>query len=164
MPSFQTLLLHMALALVATATNTTCPGDWLPEIFVETRCCYGNMEVIGKDPFCCVYDMTPPTVTSSAWSASPTSDEFNVSATTGGCVTKVPFSASNYSELVSSASSKIAASRTTVATNEASSTGTHSSSASSGTVSVTSNAALPIATAQEMVVGGAAVVVGLFVL
>jgi hypothetical protein len=151
----------MALALAATASDITCPKDWLSNTFKDTKCCYGNMLVINTDAFCCVYDMTPPAVTSSASSASMTTIEFNSWATTDECVTKVPFSASNYSDLVSSASSKIAASRTTVATNEASST---SSKASSGTAAATSNAAMPIATAQEMVLGGAAVVVGLFVL
>lgn len=168
----------MALALAATASDITCPKDWLSNTFKDTKCCYGNMLVINTDAFCCVYDMTPPTVTSSASSASTTTIEFNSWATTDECVTKVPFSASNYSDLVSSASSKISASRTTVAANEASSTSTHSSlasgtsagtsgassKASSGTAAATSNAAMPIATAQEMVLGGAAVVVGLFVL
>lgn len=180
MPSVRTLLLPMALALAATATDVTCPTDWLANTFKGTKCCYGNMVIINTDAFCCVYDMTPATVTSSAPSASTTTDiEFNSWATTDECVTRVPFTASNYSDLVSSASSKIAASRATVATNEASSTSTHSSSASSsssagtsgasshassGTAAATSNAAMPIATAQDMVLGGAAVVVGLFVL
>lgn len=179
MPSFRTLLLPIGFALAATATDITCPKDWLSNTFKDTKCCYGNMLIINTDAFCCVYDMTPPTVTSSASSDSTTTIEFNSWATTDECVTKVPFSASNYSDLVSSASSKIAASRATVATNEASSTSTHSSSASSGssastsgasshaslgTAAATSNAAMPIATAQDMVLGGAAVVVGLFVL
>jgi hypothetical protein len=38
------------------------------------------------------------------------------------------------------------------------------SKTSSGSATSTSNAAMPIATAQDMILGGAAVVVGLFVL
>lgn len=180
MPSFRTLLLPITLSLMGIATAATCPENWLENTFSgDSKCCYGNMLVDNRDAFCCVYDMTPPTKTSSSSSASTTTDDYGSWSTAGECFTKVPFSASNYSDLVSSASSKIAASRTTVATNEANTTSTGSSSASTGTsvgasgtssqtssgsASATSNAAMPIVTAQEMVLGGAAVVVGLFVL
>ncbi|KAJ5433051.1 uncharacterized protein N7458_012207 [Penicillium daleae] len=180
MPSFKTILLPLAL-LVATATADTCPGDWLSNTFNgDTKCCYGNMLVEDRDAFCCVYDLTPPPVeTISTSTATSSTDDYAGWSTAGECFTKVPFSASNYSDLVSSASLKIAATRATVASNQASSTSTSSSSTSSGTASATngtssksssasaastSNAAMPIATAQEMVLGGAAVVVGLFVL
>ncbi|KAJ5811531.1 hypothetical protein N7474_007832 [Penicillium riverlandense] len=75
----------------------------------------------------------------------------------GGCFTKIPWTASDYSEQVSSASSKLADSTTTPATNAATPT-------SSGSAAPTTNAAMPIATAQEIVLGGAAVIAGLFVL
>ncbi|KAJ5370782.1 uncharacterized protein N7496_006874 [Penicillium cataractarum] len=179
MPSFKTFLLPIVL-LVATSSAATCSGDWLSNTFNgDTKCCYGNMLVEDRDAFCCVYDLTPPVETSSASTATTTSDDYDSWSTAGECFTKIPFSASNYSDLVSSASSKIAATRATVATNEAKSTSTSASSASSGTSSAasstssqtssgsaasTSNAAMPIATAQEMMLGGAAVVVGLFVL
>lgn len=179
MPSLK-ILLPLALSLAATTTAATCSGDWLSNTFDgDQKCCYGNMMVIDKDAFCCVYDLTPPVETSSASTATPSTDDYAGWSTAGECFTKVPFSASNYSELVSSASSKIAATRATVASNQATSTSAVSSSTSSdtssatggtgsktssGSASPTSNAAMPIATAQEMMLGGAAVVVGLFVL
>ncbi|GLI72577.1 hypothetical protein PoHVEF18_000756 [Penicillium ochrochloron] len=133
-----------------------------------------------KDASCCVYDLTPPVETSSASTATSSTDDYAGWSTAGECFTKVPFSASNYSDLVSSASSKIAATRATVASYQATSTSISSSSVSvssgptsatsgtgsktsSGSAASTSNAAMPIATAQEMMLGGAAVV-GLFVL
>ncbi|KAJ5881218.1 uncharacterized protein N7473_012271 [Penicillium subrubescens] len=182
MPSFKTLLLPLALSLAATTTAATCSGDWLSNTFGgDQKCCYGNMMVIDKDAFCCVYDLTPPVETSSTSTAISSTDDYAGWSTAGECFTKVPFSASNYSDLVSSASSKIAAARATVASNTATSTSASasSSSASSGTSSTasgtgsktssgsaasTSNAAMPIATAHEMMLGGAAVVVGIFVL
>lgn len=179
MPSFKTFLLPMAL-LVASSRAATCSGDWLSNTFKgDTKCCYGNMLVEDRDAFCCVYDLNPPVETSSASTVATTSDDYDSWSTAGECFTKVPFSASDYSDLVSSASSKIAATRATVATNEANPTSSSASTASSGASSVasitssrtssgsaaaTSNAAMPIATAQEMVLGGAAVVVGLFML
>lgn len=141
------------------------------------------MMVNDKDAFCCVYDLTPPVETSSASTATSSTDDYAGWSTAGECFTKVPFSASNYSDLVSSASSKIAATRATIASNQATSTsastsansrsvssGTSSaasgtgSKTSSGSAASTGNAAMPIATPQEMMLGGAAVVVGLFVL
>ncbi len=66
--------------------------------------------------------------------------------------------ASDYSQQVSSASSKFNAGATaTPATKVATST-------SSGSAAATANAAMPIATAQDIVLGGAAVIAGLFVL
>lgn len=81
------------------------------------------------------------------------------SSTAGGsCFTMIPWTASDYSAQVSSASSKLAAGATTTpATTDATPT-------SSGSAAATSNAAMPIATAQEIMLGGAAVIAGLFVL
>ncbi|EPS32493.1 hypothetical protein POX_d05347 [Penicillium oxalicum] len=183
MPSLKSLLLPLALAIAATsatavADDETCPKDWLPQHqHGGMKCCYGNKILDGTENFCCVYDMSP-VPTSSVSTA--TEDDYAAWATAGdGCVTRIPFTASNYSDLVSSASSKIAASRTAAATNEASATTTSSSLTASPTSltatpagsqstaavpSTTENAALPMATAQDIVLGGAAVVVGLLAL
>ena len=74
------------------------------------------------------------------------------------CFAQIPFTATNYSQQVSSASSQLAAGATTTpATNDATPT-------SSGSAAATTNAAMPIATAQEIVLGGAALIAGIFVL
>lgn len=124
------------------------------------------MLIEGRDAYCCVYDMTPSVETSSVSTASTTSvDNSDNWSTAGDCLAKIPFTASDYSAQVSSASLKIAAATTTIATNEAISTSSvTSSNTSSGSAASTTNAAMPIATAQEIVLGGAAVVACLFVL
>ncbi|KAJ5620928.1 hypothetical protein N7510_004912 [Penicillium lagena] len=81
----------------------------------------------------------------------------NKRSTENSCVTKIPFTASDYSSLVSSASAKATATMTGPSTNEASST-------SSGSASPTTNAAMPVATAEGIVLSGAAVAVALFML
>ncbi|KAJ5489008.1 hypothetical protein N7539_003898 [Penicillium diatomitis] len=183
----KTILISVALSIAATAAaavadQATCPNDWLPQTRRgEVKCCYGNMVIEDKDTFCCVYDMNPVTTSSaSAATATTTTDDYGSWSTADECFTKIPFTASNYSDLVSSASSKIVATRTTAVTTEASATNTAISSAatdgsssatssggsqsSSAAASTTSNAGLPRATAQDMVLGGAAVVAGLLVL
>jgi len=165
MPSISSLLLPLTLFL-ATTTAATCPNNWLENTFGgDSKCCYGNMLVEDTDAYCCVYDMTFPKETS----VSTTSSFDDSWSTAGDCFAKIPFTASDYSAQVSSASSKILAATTTIATNEATSTTASSTSSSTSGMGLsstasTSNAAMPIATAQEMVLGGAAVVVGLFML
>ncbi|KAJ6110951.1 hypothetical protein N7486_003186 [Penicillium sp. IBT 16267x] len=177
MPSFRRLL-PIALSLAATALAATCPKNWLQDTSIDgdSKCCYGNMLIEDRDTYCCVYDMTPDVESSSISTASTTSvDNYDSWSTAGDCFAKIPFTASDYSDQVSSASSKIVAGTTTIATNEATSTSASStptlgassgtsSNTSSGLAASTANAAMPIATAQEIVLGGAAVVVGLFVL
>ncbi|KAJ5118589.1 hypothetical protein N7448_010297 [Penicillium atrosanguineum] len=180
MPSFKHLLLPITL-LLASTTASTCPKNWLENTPPDgnSKCCYGNMVIDDTDAFCCVNDMTPSEETSDS---TTTTDDYDSWSTAGDCFTKIPFTASDYSEQVSSASSKVLATRT-IMVNEATSTTASSSSASSTssnassssaastssdassrpTASTTTNAAMPIATAQEMVVG-AAVIVGIFVL
>lgn len=187
MPSFRHLLLPITFALAATTTAATCPQNWLEDTALDgdSKCCYGNMVIEGRDAYCCVYDMTPDLETSSV-STTTTTGTVGWS-TAGDCFAKIPFTASDYSDQVSSASSKITAVTTTIATNEATSTTTKSSSSSTttsgatpgassgtssststntspGTKAATTNAAMSVATAQGIVLGGAAVVVGLFVL
>ncbi|KAJ5201503.1 uncharacterized protein N7498_006166 [Penicillium cinerascens] len=188
MPSFRNLLLPITFSLAAITTAATCPQNWLEQTVSQddSKCCYGNMVMDDNDTYCCVYNLNPALQPSSVSIATTTNTNFEDSWSTADyCFTKIPFTASNYSDLVSSASSKVEAGATAIATNEAifttagstsTSTSTSTSGTSSGTSSsmssktspgsaaTTSNAAMPIATAQEMVLGGAAIVVGLFVL
>ncbi|KAJ6111662.1 hypothetical protein N7523_007723 [Penicillium sp. IBT 18751x] len=173
MPSIKQLLLSTTL-LLATATASTCPKNWLENTTNGTsKCCYGNMVIEDTTAYCCVYDLTPK-----ATSESTTTDDYDSWSTAGECFTKVPFTASDYSQQVSSASEALATSTSTIMTNEATTTASSSSSSSSTSSSSTSktssnansastasatNAAMPMATGQEMVLG-AAVVVGMFVL
>ncbi|KAJ5601867.1 hypothetical protein N7510_011401 [Penicillium lagena] len=161
MPSFRRLL-PIALSLAAATTAATCPQNWLQDTAVNggSKCCYGNMIIDGRNAYCCVYDMTPKVITTIVSTSSTFEPSF---ITTPDCFAKVPFTASDYSDQVSSASSKVAAAATTIATNEAISTSA-SSTTSSGSAATTTNAAMPIATAHEMVLGGAAVAIGLFML
>ncbi|KAJ5624888.1 hypothetical protein N7510_001197 [Penicillium lagena] len=149
MPSFKHLL-FIALSLAATTTAASCPANWNSW---DGQCCPGGLVALGPDKYCCVEstnsNMKARNVLPRSMPSGGNSD---------GCFTKIPFTASDYSEQVSSASSKLAAGATTTpATNEATPT-------SSGSAAATTNAAMPIATAQEMVIGGAAVLAGLFVL
>lgn len=146
MLSFKRLLL-MSLSLVATTTAITCPNSWSKE---DGQCCYGSMQDDSpNNKYCCVNDT--PINFNFNMNASPTS------TASESCFTKIPWTASDYSEQVSSASSKLAGATTNPATNEATPT-------SSGSAAATTNGAMPIATAQEIMLGGAAVLAGLFVL
>ncbi|KAJ5887145.1 hypothetical protein N7504_011192 [Penicillium tannophilum] len=149
MPSFKSLLL-IALSLAAT-TTATCPQGWEG----TDQCCFGAEVSQGSDKFCCIganidfsmkaRNVLPRSVSSSSSSAS-------------SCFAQIPWTASDYSQQVSSASSQYAAGATTApATNVATAT-------SSVSAAATTNAAMPIATAQEIVLGGAAFIAGLFVL
>ncbi|KAJ5087312.1 hypothetical protein N7456_010928 [Penicillium angulare] len=173
MPSLKNLLpvaVALSLTTATAATTTTCPTNWLSDTFNITRCCYGNMLLEDTTPYCCVYDTNPEVTEANAVTTTATDD---------GCFTKIPFTATDYSDLVSSASSKLLA-ETTAASNEATATSSSSSTASasgssgsgsgsgsasvSGATSTSSGGAAPIATACEVIIGGAAVVAGLFVL
>ncbi|KAJ5979804.1 hypothetical protein N7481_007102 [Penicillium waksmanii] len=147
MPSFKSLLL-IALSLAAT-TTATCPQGW--ESGKNDPCCFGVEQDSADGKYCCV-----------GGKMGKMADIFATeSSSSVSCFTKIPMTASDYSQQVSSASSKYQAGATTTpATNMATST----SSTSSGSAAATSNAAMPIATAQEIVLGGAAVIAGLFVL
>ncbi|KAJ5195574.1 uncharacterized protein N7498_009012 [Penicillium cinerascens] len=152
MPSFKSLLL-IALSLAATAAS--CPQDWDTQ---NGQCCYGTF-VSGSAPtYCCVKNINANT-NSNMKVRDVLPRSLSLSLSIGdNCFTTVPVAATDYSAQVSSASSKLAAGATTTpATNEATPT-------SSGSAAATSNAAMPIATAQEIVLGGAAVIAGLFVL
>ncbi|KAJ5667994.1 uncharacterized protein N7477_006564 [Penicillium maclennaniae] len=174
MPSIKQLLLPTTL-LLATATASTCPKNWLENTPTNgsSKCCYGNMVIDDTTAYCCVYDLTPK-----ATSDSTTTDDYDSWSTAGDCFAKIPFTASDYSQQVSSASEVLATS--TIMTNEAtttasststsgssstssSSTSKTSSSANSASTASATNAAMPMATGQEMMLG-AAVVVGMFVL
>ena len=118
------------------------------------------MMVEDTTPFCCIHD---PTVTPTNWDMA------------GDCFSKVPFTASDYSDQVSAASTEAAAlvtdtvsATTTDTTAEPSATEAASTSSSSnaslGSETPTLNAAMPVATAEGMVLGGAAVATALFAL
>lgn len=124
-----------------------------------------------------MYDLTPPKETSAS---TTTSDDYDSWSTAGDCFAKIPFTASDYSEQVSSASSAVLATRTIMVTEATSTTASSSSTsktsssanpastasttiASTTVASTATNAAMPMATAHEVVLG-AALVVGMFVL
>ncbi|KAJ5272958.1 hypothetical protein N7478_008083 [Penicillium angulare] len=160
MPSFKNLL-AVALSVTAATAAATCPTNWLSDTYNVTRCCYGNMLLEDTTAYCCVYDTNPDATASSTVTATASGD---------ACFTKIPFTATNYSDLVSSASSKLVATATATSSDASSSTTSAATSGSSGSASVSgasstsSAAAVPIATACEVIMGGAAIVAGLFVL
>ncbi|KAK2802268.1 hypothetical protein FQN50_007449 [Emmonsiellopsis sp. PD_5] len=160
MPSLKPLLFPTLLSLAAIATAAeTCPNDWYPNTFHGTRCCYGHMTIHDTDAYCCIpYPIVPGEVLASL--------EDSISAPEP-CFTLVPFTASDYSERVSAASASAMTATTGPSTNEATPTGTSSGSGSgSGTepTETPTGAAMPVATAQGMVLGGAAVAAALLAL
>lgn len=175
MASLKTLL-PIVLSLAATTTAISCPQNWLPDTFGgDSKCCYGNMLVEDTDAYCCVYDMTPHTRETLPTSSSSVPSTTIDWSSAGSCFAKIPFSASDYSSQVSAASARITATTTGPSTNKATPTSTSSgsssttssgssSSASSGSGTPTTNAAMPVATAEGMVLRGAAVAVALFAL
>lgn len=197
MPSLKTLLLSTTLLYTLAAgtldrDKITCPKNWFPNTWKETKCCYGHMMVEDTDASCCV-NYIPPydpeaiiTTTTSAISSTTTSMDFQEYWSGADyCFSKVPFTASDYSARVSAASSnvvKASASATGMGTGTmtgpegteatATATGTAEAEASgvnsgTGAAAETSapNAAMSVAGGKEMVVvGGAAVVVGFFML
>ncbi|KAJ5297594.1 hypothetical protein PENANT_c005G06743 [Penicillium antarcticum] len=184
MLSLKSLLLPAILSLAATpsfaATTTTsdCPQNWYSNTYKGTRCCYGYMRIVDADAFCCVVDSTPKTETTSTATKTATSLEEEW-AGADYCFKLVPFTASDYSDQVSSASAAAVATNTRPSTNEATSTSTStstdtgsglsatsgsSSSTASTSVTPTTNAAMPVATAKGVVLGGAGVAAALFVL
>ncbi|KAJ6089764.1 hypothetical protein N7467_004980 [Penicillium canescens] len=151
MPSLKALLLPTILSLAATpsfAATTTmsdCPQSWYKNSFKhQTNCCYGHMMIETTDAYCC--------------------DEW---AGADYCFKKIPFTASDYSSQVSLASAQAVATNTGPSTNEATSTSTSSGSSSttaSASVTPTTNAAMSLATAKGVVLGGAGVAAALFAL
>ncbi|KAJ5105384.1 hypothetical protein NUU61_002731 [Penicillium alfredii] len=192
MQFYQAFLLSAAICLATTARADTnvlqddhrCPVDWRPTDYRGVRnCCYGTLYLDTDDPHCCVVDHeVADAVTDTIPDAVPTfSDCFPFcSGSTGvndvrtaassvrtaahnahtsaisSCIDKVPLSASDYSSRVSAASSS--ARRTSPSTNDANPTATDSGDRWS------TNAAMPIATAEGAVIGGVAVAAALFAL
>lgn len=159
MPSVNTLLLPIFLSLAAT-TTATCPKGWGS---YGSICCPGSMTSGGDGvKYCCVADK--PTVNISIApilpSGIPLMDKDKRSAE-NSCAAKIPFTASDYSSLVSSASAKAATAATATTTGPSSN---EASSLSSGSASSTTNAAMPVATAEGIVLSGAAVAAALFML
>ncbi|KAJ5281048.1 hypothetical protein N7478_006420 [Penicillium angulare] len=179
MPSVKDLLIPavLALAMVSNAETITgglngnsCPSDWQNSIVNnDARCCYGSTTVEDHEGYCCVHDFSVHL--GNMYQArddssdcfpfcSITTDGF-LSMTTQSCVTKVPFTASDYSSVVSVVSSSLASS--SPATNSASQT-TTDAAGSTGRVTFTvdsstgtsTNGAMPLATAEGVVLGAAA--------
>lgn len=132
------------------------------------------MRIIDASAFCCVIDATPKTDTASTATTSAASFEEQW-AGADYCFKLIPFSASDYSNQVSSASVVAGATNIRPPANEATSTSTCTSSglsAASGSsfsnvstsVTPTTNAAMSVATAKGAVLGGAGVAAALFVL
>ncbi|KAB8067447.1 hypothetical protein BDV29DRAFT_186162 [Aspergillus leporis] len=172
MTILKTLLLATILSLAATATETNCPAGWLPNTFHGTKCCSGNMVIDEQGAYCCVNDMRPYkealTNTAKRYTTAMITAETNWSTVDNSCIAKVRFTASDYSAQVSSASRKAEATPTNASTSEITSMSTIDSGASSvtstQTSTPTSNGAMPRATAEEVVLGGAAFAASLFML
>ena len=165
--------------------NSKCPSDWQDITNGDDeKCCYGSLLTIGPVPYCCVRDTSADFSTGFRARDEVESDCFpSCSDTTNSpasvalpdtptesssCATKVPFSASDYSKLVSSASASIASSgqaTNTASQGSATSTGdssaTSPSSGSESSTGTSTNAAMPIMTAESMMFGGAAMAAAL---
>ncbi|KAJ5971276.1 uncharacterized protein N7479_001194 [Penicillium vulpinum] len=176
MPFIKSLILTTVLSVASTAAKTDCPVGWMPNTFDVTRCCSGNMVVDEQGAYCCVYDMRlyKEALTNTALryetATATTTSETDWSTLENSCIAEVRFTATDYSAQVSSASDKAEATPTDSSISEVTSTGTTASSTSSGTVSQTStptptsNVAMPLATAGEGLIGGAAFAAALFML
>ncbi|CAL5868953.1 uncharacterized protein PFLUO_LOCUS3181 [Penicillium psychrofluorescens] len=148
----------MVLSLAATTTAMNCPNGWGT---AADKCCPGALLADSTGKYCCVHGDNINTNIFKPRSGTPAQSTAGSGSGSGsgpGCYTKIPLTASDYSALASSASSALAVGSTnSPSTNEATPT-------SSGAAATTTNAAVPIAVAQEMMLGGAAVVAGLLVL
>lgn len=176
MASFKALLLTVFLSIAALAAyseDIKCPTGWLPDTYKVTRCCSGDMTLNETGAYCCVGDMRhykeALTNTALLYETATTTDDRDWSTLTGDtCVAKIPFTlaASDYSAQVSSAAKKAEATPTNTAATTTNFAAT--SEASSGsvlqTLIPTSNAAISLATAGDIALGGAAFVAALFVL
>lgn len=145
------------------------------------------MQIADRDAYCCVYDVVGEREEYSSLAskgALSTMADDSISST-APCFTRIAWTASDFSERVSSASRAAGASRTVPVGNEASSNSTPAASGSaSGSASAsgtgseaastsasasasgssTSNAALPAVTARGLVLGGAAIAAALCVM
>ncbi|CAI7643839.1 unnamed protein product [Penicillium discolor] len=172
------LLLAAMLSIASNAAEPDCPVGWLPNTFHVTRCCSGGMVIDEQGAYCCVNDMRAYkellTNTALLYATPTTTEETNWSTVDDSCVAEVRFTATDYSAQVSSASSKAEATPTNDSTSKVTSTGSTTSGATAGTGSQTStstptssptptsNAAMPLVTAE--VFGGAAFAAALFML
>ncbi|KAI9036280.1 uncharacterized protein KD926_002098 [Aspergillus affinis] len=158
MPSLKILLpVILSLATATMAGNSDdCPHNWFSNRYEDRRCCYGHMMIEDTTAYCCVYEVLgyedPATMTSTSETTSASTDSYYNWSGADYCFTKIPFKASDYSARVSSASDAIEASKSALATASASAEGSESST----------NAAMPVATAQGMVLGGAALAAAFF--
>ncbi|KAJ5109259.1 hypothetical protein N7456_005934 [Penicillium angulare] len=184
MPSVKNLLIPITLALAMANAETitgglhgnSCPSDWQNSIVNnDARCCYGSTTVEDNEGYCCVHEFSLDL--GNTYRARDDSDDSDcypfcsittdgfLSMTTQSCVTKVPFTASDYSSIVSAASSSLASS--SPATNSAAQTTTGAGASATGSGDATStgeatgtstNGAMPLATAEGVVLGAAAAI------
>ncbi|KAJ5749624.1 hypothetical protein N7533_006652 [Penicillium manginii] len=183
MAPFKALLLTASLSVAAHAArseDTECPTGWLPNTFKVTRCCSGNMVIDNTTAYCCVYDMrgykealTNTALLYETATTTTTGDHYSEWATLeDSCIASVPYTlpASEYSAQVSSAAKKAEATPTSTSatTTNSAATSETTSEATSGSGSQvstsTSNAAMPLPTAGDIALGGAALAAALFVL
>lgn len=172
MPSLSELVIPFILSFSAISTATKCPTNWLESTARDkSQCCYGNMVLEDRDFYCCVYAIPSKEEVNSVSTSSTDDSNYEGWSTAGSCFTQVPWTASDYSAQVSSASSKLEAGVKTISKNEATSTASATSSlkttsgtsdeTATGSSTLTSNAAAPLITAPALVLGGAAVLAGL---
>ncbi|CAI7621202.1 unnamed protein product [Penicillium viridicatum] len=172
MTFLKSLLLATMLSIVSNAAETDCPLGWLPNTFHGTKCCAGNMVIDEQGAYCCVNDMRAYkellTNTALRYATPTTTEETNWSTVDDSCFAEVRFTATDYSAQVSSASSKAEATPTSGSTGKVTSTTSSGTGAQTSTstptssVTPTSNAAMPLPTAD--VLGGAAFAAALFML
>ncbi|KAK4869247.1 hypothetical protein LT330_006247 [Penicillium expansum] len=170
------------LSIATNAAGTSCPVGWLPDTFHGTKCCPGTMVIDEEGAYCCVNDMRAYiealTDTAKLYATATTTGDTNWSTVDNSCIAEVRFTATDYSAQVSSASSKAEATPTNDSTNEVTSTSATTSRTTSGAISQTStstptltstptptsNAAMPLATAKDIMRSGAVFAAAFFML
>ncbi|KAJ5221368.1 uncharacterized protein N7469_010255 [Penicillium citrinum] len=189
MPTIQSLAIFAGMAglsIIASADIITgglhgnaCPSDWTNIQYKDIqRCCYGSLNLDGNDPYCCVHDFTSGFDTSGAIS-DVKSDCFPFCTQTkrglptitkdssNACKTKVAFTTDGYSSLVSAASASVTGTATKNSDSDATTTSRGDRTTGTATTKsseTSTNIAGPIATAEGLALGGAAIVAAFFVL
>ncbi|CAI7677508.1 unnamed protein product [Penicillium manginii] len=174
MAPFKALLLTASLSVAAHAArseDTECPTGWLPNTFKVTRCCSGNMVIDNTTAYCCVYDMrgykealTNTALLYETATTTTTGDHYSEWATLeDSCIASVPYTLPATAKKAEATPTSTSATTTnSAATSETTSEATSSSGSQVSTS--TSNAAMPLPTAGDIALGGAALAAALFVL
>jgi hypothetical protein len=160
--------------------GNSCPSDWTNIQYKDTqRCCYGSLTLESNDPYCCVHSFSLannyledtqsdcfPFCTGTTRDL-PTTTKFGAS-----CQTKIAFTTKDYSSLVSAASASVTGTTkssdsdaTTMTTITGTGTETEAKATAADNESETStNMAGPVATAEGLALGGAALAAAFFAL